>query len=348
MEAFPTTDSFMYQTMHRQPDDVRRLVIDGWDGAREAAEIIRGAGRIWVTGIGTSYHAALVGGWLLRATGRDARAVLSFDFATYPDQFPLRPGDAVVIQAHTGVKSYSALALRRAVEAGVPVISIGSESAEHPGSQKVLRTIEREKSAAYTSSHLCAMTRLAQLATELGVGRLRPALEALPDQLSEILARESEIEPVAREAADRRIYAIGAGPNEATALEFVIKAREAALHPADGLGLEQFFHGPIVAVNAGDQAIVVCMSGPSESRTASVARALDAVGCQVWSVGDIPALPEGRHFALPSTDELISPLLTVVPIQLFAYFLAATRGTHPDRFRREDPVYADAFGQLTL
>jgi glucosamine 6-phosphate synthetase-like amidotransferase/phosphosugar isomerase protein len=45
---------------------------------------------------------------------------------------------------------------------------------------------------------------------------------------------------------------------------------------------------------------------------------------------------------------LISPLLTVVPIQIFAYFLAATRGTHPDRFRREDPVYADAFGLLTL
>ena len=348
MEAFPTTDSFMYQTIHRQPDDVLRLVTDGWDDAREAAEIIRGAGRIWVTGIGTSYHAALVGGWLMRATGRDARAVLSFDFATYPEQFPLRPGDAVIVQAHTGVKSYSALALKRAVEAGAPVISIGSETAEHPGSQKVLRTCEREKSAAYTSSHLCAMTRLAQLAVELGVGRFRPALEALPGQIAEILTRKGEIEPIAQQAAERHTYAIGAGPNEATALEFVIKAREAALQPADGLGLEQFFHGPIVAVHEGDQAIVVSVSGPSESRTAAVARALDAVGCQVWSVGDIPALPEGRHFRLPPTDELISPLLTVIPIQLFAYYLAATRGTHPDRFRREDPVYADAFGLLTL
>ena len=348
MEAFPTTDSFMYQTMHRQPDDVRRLVTDGWGDAREAADIIRGAARIWVTGIGTSYHAALVGGWLLRATGRDARSVTSFDFATYPDQFPLRPTDAVIIQAHTGVKSYSALALQRAVKAGVPVISIGSESAEHPGSQKILRTVEREKSAAYTTSHLCAMTRLAQLAVELGVGRLRPALEAVPEQLAEILSREGEIEPVARESADRRIYAVGAGPNEATALEFVIKAREAALHLVDGLGLEQFFHGPIVAVDKGDLAVVVSVSGASENRTASVARALDGVGCDVWSVGDIPALPEGRHFSLPPTDELISPLLSVVPIQLFAYFLAATKGTHPDRFRREDPVYADAFGQLTL
>jgi glucosamine 6-phosphate synthetase-like amidotransferase/phosphosugar isomerase protein len=45
---------------------------------------------------------------------------------------------------------------------------------------------------------------------------------------------------------------------------------------------------------------------------------------------------------------MISPLLAVVPIQIFAYHLAALRGTHPDRFRREDPIYADAFSLLTL
>ena len=108
---------------------------DGWSDAEQAAGIIAGAERIWITGIGTSYHAALVGEWLLRSTGKDVRAVTSFDFATYPDQFPLGPTDAVIVQAHTGVKSYSALALQRAVTAGVPVISIGSETAEHPGSR---------------------------------------------------------------------------------------------------------------------------------------------------------------------------------------------------------------------
>jgi glucosamine--fructose-6-phosphate aminotransferase (isomerizing) len=91
------------------------------------------------------------------------------------------------------------------------------------------------------------------------------------------------------------------------------------------------------------------MRGPSAHRTALVAGALADIGCAVWSVGDAdPAVPGGTHFSLPATHELISPLLTVVPIQIFAYHLAANRGTHPDRFRREDPVYADAFGLLTL
>jgi glucosamine--fructose-6-phosphate aminotransferase (isomerizing) len=345
---FPTTDSMMYQTILRQPDDLR-AVLAAANEAEQAASTIAGASRIWITGIGTSYHAALVGGWLLRAAGRDARAVTSFDFATYPEQFPLGPNDAVIIQAHTGVKSYSARALERAVATGVPVISVGSRSAEHPGSWYVLRTCEREKSAAYTSSHLCAMARLAQISISLGAGFLEASLAALPDQIASVIGREGELEPVARDAASRHIYAIGAGPNEPTALEFVIKAREAALQPCDGIGLEQFFHGPIVAVNAGDFGLVVSVTGPSAERTTAVAGALTDLGCVVWSTGDAdPNVPGGAHFALPSTHELVSPLLAVVPIQIFAYHLAVARSTHPDRFRREDPFYADAFGLLTL
>src|SRR5687767_5548574 len=103
----PTTDSFMYQTMMGQPDAIRRLGQQGWDQAAAAAELLRPARRITITGIGTSFHAALAGSWLLRAAGKDARAVSSFDFATYPECFPLDAHDAVIVMAHTGVKSYS-------------------------------------------------------------------------------------------------------------------------------------------------------------------------------------------------------------------------------------------------
>jgi len=105
----PTTDSAMYQTMHRQPDDLRRVLATGWEPARQAADLLAGAKRTVVTGIGTSDHAALVGSWLLRAAGADARAVLSSDFALYPESYPIAPGDAVVVMAHTGVKSLSAV-----------------------------------------------------------------------------------------------------------------------------------------------------------------------------------------------------------------------------------------------
>jgi glucosamine--fructose-6-phosphate aminotransferase (isomerizing) len=352
----PTTDSAMYQTMHRQPDDLRRVLDVGWGPAREAADLLAGAKRVFVTGVGTSYHASLVGAWLLRAAGADARAVLSFDFATYPESVGVGADDAVIVMAHTGVKTYSGVAMRRASEAGATVLSVGSLAAEHPGSRLVLRTVEREKSAAYTSSHLTAMTVLAQVATELGerrgaagVAGFRGALERLPDRVAGVLSREDEVRPIAREAVNRRVYAAGAGPNEATATELVIKAREAAYGHVDGLAIEQFLHGPMVAVNADDLAVLVNVAGAAAARVAQIAEVLDAVGAKLWLVGQpVPAVPAASVFALPETPEMISPLLAVIPMQILAYQMAVEKGLNPDTFRRDNPVYKDAFGLLTL
>jgi glucosamine--fructose-6-phosphate aminotransferase (isomerizing) len=301
--AAPTTDSAMYRTMHRQPADLGRILETGWDGAGQAAERLAASKRIFVTGIGTSYHAALVGEWLLRAAGADARAVMSFD--------------AVVVMAHTGVKRFSGEAITLAAAAGVRVVSVGSLTAEHPGSELVLRTVEREKSAAFTASHLAAMTVLAQVATELGerrkapgVREFRAALGRLPQQVAGVLAREDEVLPVA---------------------------------------LEQFLHGPIVSVNAADVAVLVNVPGAAAARVGEIAGVLAAIGARLWFVGHgAPAAPQSTVFSLPEVPELLSPLLTVVPIQILAYHLAVLRGIDPDRFRRDDPTYAAAFGLLKL
>jgi glucosamine--fructose-6-phosphate aminotransferase (isomerizing) len=298
----------------------------------------------------------MVGAWLLRAAGLDARPVSSFDFALYPESYPLAADDAVIVMAHTGVKTYSAVSLRRANEAGARVLSVGSLTAEHPGSGLVLRTVEREQSAAYTASHLAAMTVLAQVATALGEERgapgvegFRAALERLPEQIAAVLAREGEIGPVAEDALGREIYAIGAGPNEATALELVIKAREAAYVPIDALHAEQYLHGPMVAFNEGDLLIAVAVPGNAYERMAGICSVAEGMGGKLWIVGAaVNVTPEATVFTLPELPETLSPLLAVVPMQLLAYAMAVLRGTHPDMFRRNDPRYKEAFGRLTL
>ena len=106
----------MYTTMHRQPADVRMLLAEGWEGAGEAAALLADAARVFVVGIGTSFHAAQIGAYLLRNAGADARAVDSHEFATYP--YSLRGNDAVIVMAHTGRKQYSG----RAIELAKPQI----------------------------------------------------------------------------------------------------------------------------------------------------------------------------------------------------------------------------------
>jgi len=347
------TATNLHQAIHRQPDDLRRLLATQWGAAAEAAAILSGAERVMVAGIGTSYHAAVIGGWLLRAAGLDARAVHAFDAALYPDSYPLETGDAVVVMGHTGSTTFTRQTLARAVEAGVPTVAVGALTAEHPGAAVVLRTVEPEQSTTYTTSHLSAMTALAMVATlagetrgGAGTGGFREAIVALPDQVVGILGRESEIEPIARDATARRVYAIGAGPNEATATELMIKVREAAFRPIDGIAAEQFLHGPAVAVNAGDLAVIVHVSGRGSARVAEIGRTLAAIGARLWVVGQAIDGVEATTFALPETPELMSPLLAVVPMQLLASQMADRLGTNPDEFRQDDPVYDRAFNLL--
>ncbi len=353
----PTTDSFMYQTMHRQPADLSQLLETGWAPAEAAADLIAGCRRVWVTGVGTSYHASLMGAWLLRAAGLDARAVLSADVALYPDSYAIDASDAVIIMAHTGVKSVSAVALGRAVAAGATVLSVGSTTAEHPGSRLILRTIERERSAAYTSSHLAAQFVLAQVAAVLlerggNGGGFRAALERLPDVVEGVLQRQDEVLTISASAIKRRIYAAGAGPSEVAAIEAVIKVREAAYGWIDALALEQFLHGPAVAVNAGDLAILVNPTGAATERTGEIAAMLAAIGADLWLLGEgATRVPKAAVFAIPELAELpevLTPLVTVVPLQILAYQMAAAQGINPDTFRRDNPVYKEAIGLLKL
>jgi len=151
-------------------------------------------------------------------------------------------------------------------------------------------------------------------------------------------------------AAAVLLYAVGAGPNEATAVEAVIKVREAAQGWIDGLPIEQFLHGPIVSVNAGDMAVVVNMPGRATERVGEITRVLDAIGVRVWLIGQAVdgLVRQPTVFPLADVPEMISPLLAVVPVQLLAYHMAVVKGINPDLFRRDEDRYAAAFKLLTL
>jgi glucosamine--fructose-6-phosphate aminotransferase (isomerizing) len=181
--------SAMRATMWRQPEELRRLLADG-DAAARAAERLA-ARRVLLAGTGTSWHAANHGAWMLRAAGVEAWAIQPLDAAiggVAPGE-----GDALVLLSHTGVKRYSAQLREAARMAGVPTLAVGG--IDQPGVD--LPTVARERSAAYTASHLGALLRLAQLATALGAD-LGP-LDGVPDAVANELERPSrDVVPPAR------------------------------------------------------------------------------------------------------------------------------------------------------
>lgn len=338
-----------------QPEAIERLLAEGLERSAPALQRFAGAERIWLAGIGTSFHAASAGASILRSTGAEAHAVHSFDFVHYPPH--LRPGDAIVLFSHRGTKRFSIDALEGSRSGGIPVIAITGEGSRLPEADLTLKTVPQERSAAHTISYTTALTRLVQLAADRVERRgeqtnLLIALATVPDRMRAALALDERVRALAGQARDARmIHLIGGGPSAVTATEGALKLKEASYVLAEGMALEQFVHGPIVAVDADDLAILVNVPGPAVARLSQLGAALRGFGTAVVSLGSLPEEQDAaNHLDLPlaGLPEVLTPLVTVVPLQRLALHLGLARGVNPDSYRRDQPVYAAALDKVPL
>lgn len=347
---------YMYEAIAAQPEAVRTVLRGQESALASAAERLRALERVVLTGIGTSWHATLVGELLFSQVGGlglRARALHAFEFRHFWPDPDATTG--VVVVSHRGTKRFSLEALGGSVgRAGLSVAITGRGHGEGLAvADVVLQTVEQEASAAHTVSYTCALFVLAALAAEVGRdAAFRRALEAVPDQLAALLGQEAWELLAARFQDQRGYVVVGAGPNTATALEAALKLNEACHVPAVGMQCEQYLHGPWVALEPADLVVVIAPPGPGHERAVGVARLARTVGAPVIALADgedreLKALAT-HTVALPRTPELLSPILAVVPLQLFAYHLALRRGVNPDVMRADHPAHGRARAELSL
>ena len=353
---------FMYDAVLRQPEAIAEMLGKHSDSAREVAAALATKRRLYVVGIGTSWHAVLVAEhWFRRLAGAniEVQGWHSFEFCAYPP--PLSADDAVIVISHRGTKTYSFMALERAEERGAYTVAVTSTA---PGprlhiADVSLNTVEPERSAAFTVSYTSALTVLAMLALELGAvlgnsagageepAQLRRRLEDVPDAVSQVIGRREAIEQTAQRFQDRqRFVSVGWGPNTANSYEVALKIKETSAADCEGLQVEQLLHGPFCSIDSDCLVTLIAPPGPGYERALNIARASAAAGAPVWALvqeGDeeLSALVT-ESFALPSLPEIWSPLAYVTPLQLFTYYLALARGKHPDRFQQDNPRQAEA------
>jgi glucosamine--fructose-6-phosphate aminotransferase (isomerizing) len=346
---------YMHDAIYAQPGALRLVTRPNTAALEGAAERLRAMDLVVLCGIGTSWHAALVGELLLARVGglgHRVRALHSFELASYWPPPPARTG--VVAVSHRGSKRFSQEALARAKsDGGVGIALTGKDAARLGDAEFTLVTVAQENSAAHTASYTATLALLAALAG--GVGRteaLAHALEALPDQLALLLGQESWEDLAARYGDRRRYWFVGGGPNTATAFEAALKMSEANYATASGFNCEQFLHGAYAAMSEDDLLVLIAPPGPSRARCVDAARVAKAIGTPV-----IVLAPEddreltglaAETIALPEVAEVLSPILAVVPLQLLAYHIAVRRGVNPDIMRTAETPYARAREHVTL
>jgi glucosamine--fructose-6-phosphate aminotransferase (isomerizing) len=327
---------------------------------------LAGARRVYLTGCGTAYHAALVGRSLLAdfTNGQvHAHAVEAFELAHYERTVP-GPADVLLVLSHSGKPTATNAALARARSAGAFCVTVTGyrESLAARNAQAVLSVgYEESLAMAYTISYSLMLTALADLAVSTVAASagdegtavlLQSQVQAVAQSHRAALALEGEVRAVAERLArhDRWIFA-GAGGNYATALEAALKMQETNYTASFGMQMEEVLHGPVAML--GDTVLVV-IAPPGAGRTRALdllraARILGAPTVALGEVGDGELQQAADAFlALPTGPEALSPLPYHVPLHLLSYWLAVVRGTNPDLMRRQDPRYLEARQSYTL
>jgi glucosamine--fructose-6-phosphate aminotransferase (isomerizing) len=295
----------MAKAMARQPHDLERILADS--GPVEAAAKRVAGRRLFVVGTGTSFHAANQGAYFLRLAGANAIAVSAGDAALHGPA--PTPADALVLLSHRGTKRYTSEMLERARGEGIPTLAISGVGA--PGAD--IETVEQEKAGTFTTSHLGALARLAQLAVALGadlgeLGRVPVAVRGALDGPSPAV-----------ELPERGLDYVGAGPNAWTAAEGALKVREAAHLFTAGWASEQFLHGPSWALGSRDALVSLDGGGPESARLAELDDAIERRGARVY-----------RFAASPELGEPLSVFPLTVVVQRIALDFALRLGTDPD------------------
>ena len=309
--------------------------------------------RLVITACGTSYHAGLVGKYMIEAI---ARIPVEVDLAS---EFRYRDP---VIDAKTGLLAISQsgetadtlAAIKEAKDRGALVFAIcnvieSSIARECMESGGVMYThAGPEIGVASTKAFTTQLVALYLLAIHFGRARetlskeraqeLLTMLREVPQQVEGILSREATLIAIARRYAKARDFLyLGRGPNYPIALEGALKLKEISYIHAEGYSAGEMKHGPIALIDDKLPTVGIATQGPFYEKTVSnleEVRARDGKLILIASEGDSKiATIADDVFLVPKNDPLLDPLLTVIPMQLLAYHVADLNGTDVDQPR---------------
>ncbi len=349
-------EHFMLKEIHEQPSGikdtiVRRLGDSGeieLDGINLTKEDIENIDHIYIVACGTAYHAGLVGKYAIeKLAGIRVEVDIASEFK-YRD--PIVNERTLFIAISQSGETIDTLgALREAKSKGARVLSVvnvvGSSVARE--SDDVFYTwagpeIAVASTKAYTTQLVCMYLIGLYMGRKKGTlkddiyRRYIDELMQIPDKVSEILEHESEIERIAEKYyMQNDIFFIGRGMDSAVSYEGSLKLKEISYINSFAIAAGELKHGTIALMESGTLVIAIAVQDSLYPKMRSNIEEVEARGAGVFAVAkegnsDIDGYTE-NVFKIPRCMDEISPLLSIVPLQLFAYYIAKKRGCDIDK-----------------
>ena len=353
-------DHFMLKEIYEQPNTFRdafrgRLLSDDNEGnvklggIRQCIDILRNAKRIILTACGTSWHAALVGEYMIENL---AQIPVEVEYASeFRYRHPvLYPDDVVIAISQSGETADTLAAVKEAQLKGATALGIvnvvGSTIAREADAGIYIHA-GPEIGVASTKAFTSQISVLSLLSIYLGRMKTLSKVEAkgitkamrkIPKQIEKILAMSDEIQAIAKEYSSAKNFLyLGRGVNFPVALEGALKLKEISYIHAEGYPAAEMKHGPIALIDENMPVVFIATKDEIYEKVISNIEEVRARKGKVIAIaneGDEKIAEIANHVIyIPETLSMFTSVLAVIPLQLLAYFIAVELGLDVDQPR---------------
>ncbi len=351
-------DHFMLKEIHEQPETIRnamrgRLVADEAEvvlgGLREVKDRLVNARRVILVACGTSWHAGLVGEYMLEEI---AKVPAEVEYASeFRYRHPvIKSDDVVLCISQSGETADTLAALREAKAKGATVLGIvnvvGSSIARESHGGVYIHAgpeIGVASTKAFTSQLTVLSLITVMLARARGMSKadgkvLTEEIANLPDKVAQVLKNVDTVRAVANEFKDTQNFLyLGRGANFPVALEGALKLKEISYIHAEGYPAAEMKHGPIALIDDHMPVVFVVPKDAIYDKVISNIQEVRARKGRVIAIAneDDTEIDKLAEFVIrvPRTYGFFGPIVNVIPLQLLAYYIAVARGCNVDQPR---------------
>ncbi|MFH1451430.1 MAG: glutamine--fructose-6-phosphate transaminase (isomerizing) [bacterium] len=349
---------FMLKEIMEQPESLmnsqrgRLIISEGaakLGGLTSAKERLKEIKKIKIVACGTAYYAGLIGKYMLEEY---AGIPTEVDFASefrYRKQI-LDKDTAVLAISQSGETFDTLAAIKEAKEKGaltLGIVNVVGSTVARETDAGVYNHAGPEIGVASTKAFTSQLEVLALFTLFLGrqremsfvVGqRIANEINRLPELVKKTLEAAQKIEKLGEKYKDAKNFLfIGRKYNYPIALEGALKLKEISYVHAEGYGAGEMKHGPIALIDENFPTMAVCLSDSVYEKMVSNVEEIKARGGLVIAVANEGNSEIGKIandvIFIPKTLEMLSPILTVIPLQLFAYYVGVKRGQDVDKPR---------------
>lgn len=308
------------------------------------------AQRIMIVACGTSWHAGLVAEYIIEDLCRIPVEV------EYASEFRYRnpvihPGDVIIAISQSGETADTMVAIEKAKEQGAIILGIvnqvGSSIARisHAGAYTHAGPEIGVASTKAFTAQLAVLTmvalKIAEAKKSVDTSKLQTLIQelsAVPDKVPAILNKAEQIKTLAEKYKDARDFLfLGRGLNFPVALEGALKLKEISYIHAEGYPAAEMKHGPIALVDENLPVVFIATKDTYYEKIVSNIQEIKARKGKVIAIvtegDDVITKMVDDYFEVPDADEIVAPMLSVIPLQLLAYYVGVAKGLDVDKPR---------------